>query len=110
VFGPKSDLERLKKWDWDKVSESPEWRAEQLAFHYFFNVLMCTTDQNGWTMTGCHFSQRGLNTLLVVKAEHEGTPLVAFQTEQFPTGCVRSFCRRYLDQRVEWRKDKFAKT
>jgi len=107
MFGPMHDLELLKSWDWDKVFADPSWEAEVLALHYFHNVLMCVTDQNGWTIDGCSLSPRGLNTLLVVKAIHDGIPLVAFCTEKFPIGCIRTFCRMYLEGRVKWHQDKF---
>lgn len=105
-----NDLQRLRDFDWAEVSADPSWRRETLALYYFHTTLMCMTDQNGWTFTGSSFSQRGLNTLLCVKAQREGTPLVAFVTEKLPTGCVVVFCRMWLEDRVKWYPDKYAKT
>lgn len=107
MFGVEADLERLKDIDWEKVAEDPSWKREHLAFHYFFERLLRIEDQNGWSIDGCSFSQRGLNTLLVVKATREGTPLVAFVTEKTHTGCVVAFSRLWLSERVTWHPDKF---
>lgn len=110
MFGPKHDLELLREYDWEKVSRNDQWKADMLALTYFFDTILHITDQNGWTVTGCSVSQRGLNTLLVVKATHDGIPLVAYCTEKFPTGCVRTFARMYLQDRVKWHPDRFAGT
>jgi len=106
-MGVEEDLVLLKNRDWDKVSADPEWRRELLALDYFHNVLMCMTDQNGWSIQGCSFSEKGTNTMLCVKATEDGIPQVAFVTERFPTRCVIAFCRMWLENRVRWYPDKF---
>jgi len=110
MFGVDSDLKNLEAFEWERVSADPSWRRDMLATYFFFEVLLKKEDQNGWTFTGCSFSQRGLNTLLCVKAEREGTQLVAFITEKFPTGCVVTFGRQWLQDRVNWYPDKYPRT
>lgn len=107
MFGPEHDLELLREFDWEKVAADPAWKREHLAMHYFFEVLLRLESQNSWSVDGCTFSQRGPNTLLVLKATHEDTPLVAYCTERTPTGCVVTMCRLYLEERVKWHPDKY---
>lgn len=107
MFGPQHDLELLKDFPWERVAQDAAWKREHLAMHYFFEILLRLEDQNSWTIDGCTFSQRGPNTLLVLKATHEETPLVAFVTERTHTGCVVTCCRMWLEQRLKWHADKF---
>jgi hypothetical protein len=107
MFGAEHDIELLKAIDWENVAADPSWKREHLAFHYFFESILRERSQNSWTIDGCSFSQRGANVMLVVKGTHEDTPYVAFVTERTPTGCVVTFCRLWLEQRVKWHPDKF---
>lgn len=108
MFGAERDLELLHNFSWKDVAENPTWQAEQLAYHYLFWTILSTEDREGWSVRGLSLSQRGNHYLLVLKATHEGTPYVAFTTEKTPTACVRSTCRRWLENRLEWHKDKFG--
>lgn len=110
MFGPQRDLELLREYDLASLLEDDQAHAELLALWYFTHRVLHTNVKLGWSFDGCSFSQRGRFCLLVVKATHEGTPLVGFTTEQTPTGCVRSFCRRWLEERVEWHADKYRQT
>lgn len=110
MFGPEHDLKVLSSINWEEVAADPTWQREHLAYHFFFESLLKVECQNGWTIEGCSFSQRGANTLLVVKATHEETPLVAYCTEKTPTGCVVAFSRAYIMDRVRWHADKFRRT
>lgn len=107
MFSPKSDLEQLQavKESWPPQDEA--WRAEQLAYHYFFWELLWGPTKNGRSIEGCSFSQRGTHAMLVVRSTFDGLPQVAYTTEKNPTACVRTFCRMYLEGRVQWHKDKF---
>lgn len=107
MFGPERDIELLKNFAWEDLVEDPKWRAEQLAYHYFFWTLLFLESQKSVTIDGCSFSQRGRAFLLVVRATIKGIPQVAYTTEKSPTGCVRTFCRAFLEERVKWHKDKF---
>jgi len=107
MFGPQRDIELLQEVELERMLEDPQARANMMAWLYFGRIVIHTSVKPGWSLDGCSLSQRGPRTLLVVKATHEGTPYVAFTTEATTTGCVRSFCRRWLEERVEWRKDKY---
>ena len=107
MFGPERDLELLKDFDLqDRLADAKE-LADATAWYYFSIIMIHSAVKPGWSFDGCSFSQKGNFVLLVVKATHEGTPYVAFTTEKSTTGCVRSFCRRWLEDRVEWHSDKF---
>lgn len=107
MFGPKHDLELLKKVDVVARLDDEDFLRATLAWSYFASIVIHTNVKVGWSFDGCSFSQRGQMVLLVVKATHEDTPYVAFTTERTTTGCVVSFCRRWLEERVEWHKDKY---
>jgi hypothetical protein len=107
MYGPENDLRLLNAFDLEQLMQDPDDRANVLAWYYFSLKVLCPNVKPGWSFDGCSFSQRGTMVLLVVKATHEGTPYVAFTTERTTTGCVRSFCRRWIEDRVEWHPDKF---
>lgn len=110
MHGPKYELELLKEWSWETVSQDEDWRAEQIALFYFFHYVLMKHSEKVLVVHGCSFSPRGLNTLLVVKATVAGIPQVAYATSRYPTGCVRAFCRLWLEERITWHPDKYAKT
>lgn len=107
MFGPSQDLALLSEVDLDEVLQDPESRRDLLAWYYFATKCIHTLVKPGWSFDGCSLSQKGNMCLLVQKATHEGTPLVAYTTGRTPTDCVRIFCRRWLQERVEWHSDKF---
>jgi len=109
MFGPEADLELLKEFDLLEKLKDPQNLRDQTAWWYFSARMVHSNVKSGWSFDGCSFSQRGPHVLLVMKATHEGTPYVAFTTEATTTGCVVSFCRRWLEGRVEWREDKYRK-
>lgn len=107
MFGPKHDLELLHEFDLPALLADPGELADATAWYYFSVIMVKDPVKPGWSYNGCSFSQRGPRVLLVVKATHEDTPYVAFVTEQTTTRCVRVFCRLHLEERLEWRPDKF---
>lgn len=107
-FGPEHDLALLREWDFEELCKEPRHKRDLMAIDYFMNSVLHITSQDGWTFTGCSIRQKGTNTNLTVKAELDGTPLVAFVTEKFPTGCVVTFCRMWLEGRVKWYPDRYA--
>lgn len=110
MIDQQQQLERIRATTWSTIEEDPKLERVVRALYYFYSTILMTGPNFPVEVTGCHFSQRGLNTLLVVKANVEGTPQVAFVTEKFPTGCVVTFCRQWLEDRVKWHLDKYAKT
>ena len=107
MFGPQHDLDLLQQWDYESEMDDPESRRALLAMVYFHTRLLFCKVNSEWTLQGCSFSQRGTLVLLVVKSTHEGTPYVAYVTEQTTTRCMIVFARQWLEGRVKWHKDKF---
>lgn len=100
----------LRKVTWDKLAEDPSLERDLRALAFFFwSVLMEGSTQER-EITGCSFSQRGLNTLLVVKGTLGDIPQVAFCTEKFPMDCVRTFGRLWIEDRVKWHPDRYGRT
>jgi hypothetical protein len=107
MFGPDHDLEILRSTDVGELLNEPAQQRDILAWLYFASRVIHSNVKPGWSFDGCSFSQRGRMVLLVVKATHEDTPYVAFTTEQTTTRCVVTFCRRWLEDRVDWHADRF---
>lgn len=110
MFGPARDIELLRDFNLLERLDDQRTLADMTAWFYFQEKVIHSNVKPGWSFDGCSFSQRGLNVMLVMKATHEDTPYVAFITEQTTTGCVRTFCRLWLEERVEWYPDKYRKT
>lgn len=109
-MGVLEDLKLLKEVTWSKVDEDEALERELRGLFYFFYDVLLTGPNAEREITGCSFSQRGLNTLLVVKSTIGDTQQVAYVTEKFPTGCVLTFGRQRLEGRLKWHSDKYAKT
>ena len=103
-----NDLDLLKRFDWDRVASDPEWQREHLAMHLMFESILNVEDVDGWSVHSLSLREKGLFFNLVVKATHDGIPLVAFVTDKRPTGCIVVFGRLWLEGRVKWYPDKFA--
>ena len=109
MFGPEHDIELLKEFTAERMAEDVSIERDLRAYYYFFEFLMMRGPNFPGEITGCSFSQRGLNTLLAVKRNWNDIPQVAFVTEKYPTGCIVTFGRMHLEGRVKWHLDKFAK-
>lgn len=108
MFDREEQLEQLRAVTFESIREDARLERELRALYYFFYVIMMTGENFNIAVSGCHFSERGPNTMLVVKALVDGVPRVAFVTEKFPIGCVVTFGRQWLEDRVKWHVDKFA--
>lgn len=108
MFGTKHDLDLLKEYTWEKAVSNDKLQRDMLALLYFFDMLMMRIVDGQPAIYGCSFSQRGQHSMLVVKALVDDIPRVAYVTERTPTGCVVSFSRMWLEDRVKWHKDKYA--
>lgn len=108
MFGAEHDLELLKELTWEKASSDPKAQRDMLGLLYFFGILLQRLVDGQPNVYGCSFSQKGLHSMLVVKAIVDDIPRVAYVTERTPTGCVVTFGRMWLEGRVKWHKDKYA--
>lgn len=61
-----------------------------------------------WSYRGASIRVEEWMTLLVVRAEREGTRYVVFVNERTTTHCMRSFRKMFDEGRLMWRKDKFS--
>lgn len=87
-----------------RVLSEQELRALAWFFLYGTNVF----SEVGLTWKGCTFRQRETTCLLVVKADADGIPLVAYCTARTPTDCVLSFCKTWHADLVKWNDDKYG--
>jgi hypothetical protein len=110
MFGPQHDIELLKQITQEKMADDIRLERDMRAYVYFFEFLLMTGPNLPEHFTGCSFSQRGANTLLVVKRVKDDIPQVAYVTERTPTGCIVTFGRVHLEGRLKWHPDKFART
>lgn len=109
-MGRTEDLEALREVTWASIDEDEELERQIRALFYFFYDILMRGANCEREILGCSFSQRGLNTMLVVKSRIGDLRQVAYATEKFPTGCVVTFGRQMLEDRVKWHLDKYAKT
>ena len=101
-------LTQLRKVTWEAIDKDADLEADLRAVYFFlFEIMMCDL-VNGTTVTGCSFSQRGLNTLLVLKAVRDDIPQVVFVTEKFPMDCIRTLGRLWIEDRLKWHLDRFT--
>jgi hypothetical protein len=101
----REDLEDLQAQFTDfRVYEKEDVQAGLLFLFHLVDFL----DECGYEYRGHNIKYMGWQTLLVVKATLEGTPLVAFVNERSTTRCMRIFCRKLVEKRVTWQEDRFA--
>lgn len=110
MLTPTQKAARLRDVTWEEIDKDSSLERELRGLFYFFFDIMMRGPNSGREITGCSFSQRGLNTLLVVKSRYEDTQQVAYCTEKYPTDCVLTFGRLDLEGRLKWHMDKFSKT
>ena len=103
-------LQALRAVTFEDMDRDPELEAELRALFFFFFDILMRGPNFDTEVTGCSFSQRGLNTLLVLKARVDGVPQVAYVTEKYPIGCVRVIGRQFLNGTVKWHLDRYAQT
>lgn len=107
---PEKKLQELREVTWSELDKDPALeQALRSAFFFFYDIMMKDVNDE-YCVTGCSFSQRGLNTLLVLKAVVDGVPQVAFVTDKFPIDCVSSLGRQVRDGTLKWHLDRFAQT
>ena len=109
MFGVEHDLELLRGFTEDEILDRDRNERDFRAYIYFFELLLFHESTTTRTIQGCSFSQRRDDVLLVVKSTDNGIPQVAYTTEKTPRGCIVSFGRRYLEGRVVWHPDKYAR-
>jgi hypothetical protein len=100
----------LREVTFDSIEQDEELEREIRALYFFFYDVLMRGPNFERSIEGCSFSQRGLNTLMVLKGTCEGIPQVAYVTEKFPIGCVVTAGRLLLDGRMKWHLDKFRST
>jgi len=110
MFDREQELEQLRDITLEYMLEDANLERELRSVFFFFYGIMMEGPNNEREVTGCSFSQRGLNTLLVVKSVLGDIPQVAFVTEKFPIGCITTFGRQWLQDRVKWHSDKYVTT
>lgn len=74
-----------------------------LLHSYGINVF----SQNGLGLRGYSFRQRNGNTVMSIKVEEEGVPLVAFVTSHTPTGCIQQLWDLFEADKLKWQRDKY---
>lgn len=104
------DIELLKAYTAERMADDSKLERDMRSCLYLFDFLLMTGPNQEEQFTGCSFSQRGMNTLLVVKKVSDSIPYVAFVTERTPMGCIATFGRVHLEGRIKWHLDKFART
>lgn len=103
-------IKALRKLTWSSVDQDELLERELRALFYFFHEVLMRGPNLEREYTGCSFSQRGLNTLLVVKSVLGDIQQVAFVTAKYPIDCVVTFGKLDLDDKVKWHEDRFART
>lgn len=103
-------LAGLRKVTWARVDEDPELERDLRAMAFFFWAIMMEGPNSEREIIGCSFSQRGLNTLLVVKAVLGDIPQVAFCTAKYPIDCMVTFGRLWIEEMVKWHPDRYGRT
>lgn len=103
-------LKGLRKVTWEAIDQDMELERDLRALAFFFWAVLMEGPNMEREITGCSFSQRGRNTLLVVKSMLGDIPQVAFCTAKFPMDCVRAFGRLWLDDSVKWHPDRYGRT
>jgi hypothetical protein len=78
------------------------------VWHRFNMYLVNLMDDVGGAIRGYSLKFQGPLVLLVVKAQIDDIPLVAFVTAQTPTDSMAIFLAQLEERRVAWRPDKFA--
>lgn len=92
-----------EQWTDQRVIDSVDLENLLLFWVYGPKVL----SQSGVQFRGAVFRHKGDQTLMTVKAQENGTPLVVFVTSQNPISCVSRFWDLLEDDRLVWRKDKY---
>lgn len=110
MFDREQELKQLREVTIESMKEDAGLERELRSVFFFFYGILMEGPNNEREITGCSFSQRGMNTLLVVKSVLGDIPQVAFVTERFPISCVTTFGRLWLDDRVTWHSDRYART
>ena len=80
---------------------------EMVAMLWFLVYGQNAYSQFGADWTGCSFSQRAEQCLLVARRVEGGVPQVAFVTGRTPTDCMRIFHKLWSVDLVEWTRDKY---
>lgn len=81
-----------------------ETARDLLLFHSYGQTVF---SQNGLGLRGYSFRQRNGNTVMSIKVEEGGIPLVAFVTSHTPTGCIEQLWDLFEGDRLKWQRDKY---
>ena len=73
----------------------------------FVLYLQDVTSQFGLGVSSYGVRLRGDNCLMTVKAQENGTPLVAFITSATPRGCMEKFMDLLYQGALKWQRDKY---
>ena len=101
---------RLEELTWEEIDKDDQLMRQLRALFFFFFEILMEGPNSEREITGCSFSQRGTNTLLVIKGVHEGIPQVGYVTAKYPIDCVTVAGRLILQGQLKWHLDKFAQT
>lgn len=96
--------EAVKDWPENAPISAEETVALGMFGGYHVNLL----EQNGMSYRGFSWREGSPLTLLVVKANINGTGVVTFVSGRHFPDCVRIYIRRLEERTLEWRNDKFA--
>jgi len=107
MFGLKHDIELLKDVDMNKLYEGPEGERDVKAMWFVWHYLSGVGTNSEPEIMGFSVSHTPRGCRLTVRADFDGIRRVAFITEPTPIGCVRTFARWVLEDRVKWHLDKF---
>lgn len=108
MFGVQHDLELLKNADMCDLYSGAEGERDMRAMWFVWTALTSGKLNSVDELCGFSVSHTRRGWRLTVRAEMSGARWVAFVTEKTTIGCVRTFARWILEDRVRWHADKFA--
>lgn len=108
MYGLEYDLKLLKGASVRDLYSDPEGEREMRAMWFVWCYLTGVGTKSEPEIMGFTFSWRGTQCRLAVKGKVAGIPSVAFVTDRTPRGCIRTFAKWVLEDRIKWYKDKYA--
>jgi len=81
---------------------------EKACLVYFFGAGYVDMEKAGYVLTGFSMRDNEEGSLLVVRADKGGVPLVCFISGRSWSHCLATFVARQLLDDLTWSKDKFG--
>lgn len=106
-----STYEQLEQRVWG-IIEKVQDRDKEHIEHLFDTILWMEYGQTvfsqfGYGVYSWQFRQQDGNTLLVIKAQENGVPLVAFVTSATTRGCIEQMFDLVTNGSLRWQRDKW---